>query len=202
MTEEEAYSRVTALFGQPAADRLERMAALVLSENHRQNLIAKSTIEHIWGRHVLDSVQLVRWAHLGSPWLDVGTGGGFPGLAIACVDDRPMILLEPRRRRAEFLSSAIAALQLGHVQVVRARVDQSNCRCEVISARAVMGIENLLRSTARCATPTTRWLLPRGRFSAVDLAVVTQRWKGSFHVEHSLSDADGRIVVAEGVAPR
>ena len=84
MTEDDARSWVRARFGVSRETQLEHLLSLVRAENLQQNLIAPSTIDHLWTRHIVDSAQLLL---LGSDvqgkWLDIGTGAGFPGLVIS-----------------------------------------------------------------------------------------------------------------------
>lgn len=202
MTEQEARDVVAALVTGAGMDRLGKLVDLVVAENDRQNLVARSTVPVIWRRHVLDSVQLLSWARDGL-WLDIGTGGGFPGLAIACVSDRPMLLAEPRRRRAAFLADAAASLDVKAVEVVQRRVEAiPRVAVQVISARAVSSLDALFRSGMHCAEIATCWLLPRGAGFAQEVAEVRRDWAGMFHVEQSLSDATAGVVVATGVVAR
>ena len=85
-TEDEARAYLAGLTDAEGMARLEAFAALVLAENQRQNLIAKATEPHIWQRHIADSAQLLEnvsretlGANAGGPWLDLGSGPGFPG---------------------------------------------------------------------------------------------------------------------------
>ena len=204
MTEDEARELVRAEVGNEAYRGLERLVELVIAENQRQNLIGPSTIGAIWNRHILDSIQLIT---LAGPepglWLDIGTGGGFPGLAVAFASRRPMILAEPRRRRAEFLADVVDELRLGHVQVRQHKVEQINdIHAAVISARAVSSIVALFSAGSRCSTPQTQWLLLRGANYDNDVQQAMAAWSATFHVEHSLTDPRSRIVVATGVAAR
>lgn len=198
MTEDEARLLVASMVDGDGVRRLERLIALVLAENERQNLVGKSTVAAMWARHVLDSVQLLRFAGPSANWLDIGTGGGFPGLAIAAAEPgRSMILVEPRRRRADFLVAAADDLGLEHVTVRAQKVEQVRSdQAAVISARAVASIEKLLQASNHCATPITRWLFPRGQFVGDEL----DRLRGAgivFHVEQSLSDPASSIVIVE-----
>lgn len=197
MTEEQARAWVAGQFGKEAAERIEQFLALVLGENTRQNLIAPSTVEHIWARHAADSAQLALLGGRGQ-WLDIGTGGGFPGFVVGLLRDDPMLLIEPRRRRAEFLDRCSRELGLGHVQVSAARIESQTVEADIVSARAVAPVEKLLHMASGCAREGTRWLLPRGRFSEADLAAVKQQWRGMFHVEHSVTDPDSSILVIDG----
>ncbi|WP_174286931.1 16S rRNA (guanine(527)-N(7))-methyltransferase RsmG [Sphingomonas bacterium] len=202
MTEDEARAILRTRFGPAVEARLEAFAAMVVAENAAQNLIAPSTIARIWGRHILDSLQLVALAPRGR-WLDIGTGGGFPGLAVAIATDLPMTLVEPRKRRAQFLSDCVDRLQLGHrVTVVGTRVANVDATADVISARAVGSVDTLLGWAYRCATPTTRWLLPRGKMDYPVLQAAEGKWQFMFHVEQSLTDPESRILILDGVRPR
>ena len=85
-SEEEARAFCAGLTDAAGMARLERLAVMLIEENARQNLIAKSSEEAIWLRHFADSAQLL--AHVPretSPWLDLGTGAGLPGLVVAAM---------------------------------------------------------------------------------------------------------------------
>lgn len=194
MTENDARAWVGERFGAEAVGRLSAFANEVIAENVRQNLISPASVEQIWVRHIVDSLQLVALAQDG-PWLDVGTGGGFPGLAIALVRDGPMMLVEPRRKRAEFLQRCVDILGLAHVEISARKVEQVTWPATTISARAVTSIENLLRAAGHCATPSTQWLLPRGAVDGAELTQTARRHGLMFHVEHSVTQAGSAIVV-------
>ena len=201
MTEDESRAWIIARFGHEATARIAALLEMVVAENSRQNLIAPSTIPQIWNRHALDSAQLVPIGREGT-WLDIGSGAGFPGLVVALLRSGPMILAEPRRKRAEFLQSCVAALGLADVEVKAAKVETLATRADVISARAVAPVQNLLQAAARCAKEDTRWLLPRGRSARADLQDAKRDWRGVFHVEQSLTDSESAILVADRVSRR
>lgn len=202
MTEDEARAWVATRFDAAANRRLDRLAAIVVAESERQNLISKSTLDQIWARHIVDSLQLVSYAPEGV-WLDVGTGAGFPGLAVAAVEpERVMILAEPRRLRADYLRHAANELGLSNVSVVTAKVEAVREKASVISARAVSRIAALLGSATQCANDKTVWLLPKGRNADEEVAEARRTWHGVFHVEQSLTSPDSSIVIARGVRRR
>ena len=151
MTEQDARDWVAARFDAAAIDRLARLAAIVVAESDRQNLIARSTLDQIWSRHIVDSLQLLGHAHPGR-WLDIGSGAGFPGLAVAAAEPhRPMILVEPRRLRADYLRQAALSLGLSNVEVIAAKVESVREKAQVISARAVARIAALFAAACRVA---------------------------------------------------
>ena len=202
MIEESARAWVADRFGGAAVDRLETFAAMVRAETQRQNLVAASTLQTIWSRHLADSAQLVPLAPATGAWFDIGTGGGFPGLVVALLRPEPITLIEPRKLRAAFLASCIEALGLPQAHVTAAPVERVTGTAAVISARAVAGVEKLLHAALHCATKTTRWLLPRGRWGPDELAEVRQRWAGVFHVEQSIVNPASAILIIEGAHAR
>ncbi|MFN9632489.1 MAG: 16S rRNA (guanine(527)-N(7))-methyltransferase RsmG [Erythrobacteraceae bacterium] len=203
-TEDEARAYVAGLTDAEGMARLEAFAALVLAENQRQNLIAKATEPHIWQRHIADSAQLLEnvsretlGANAGGPWLDLGSGPGFPGLVIAvlCLN-MPMVLVESRRRRAEFLESAIAALEWRKCRVEGQRLERiTPFAARAISARAFAPLPKLLSLSAPFSTSTTRYVLPKGRSAAQELEALKPSIRAMFHVKHSLTDPDAGIIV-------
>lgn len=201
MTEEEARHWVIARFGEAAASRLDRLGALVMAENDRQNLIAPATAAQVWSRHLLDSAQLAMMADRHGTWLDIGTGAGFPGMVIAVLSDRQVTMVEPRGRRVDFLSAAAAELGLENAVIIRGRAETLPARAyDVISARAVASLEDLLVMTRHLRGDHTRLVLPRGRGGAAEIDLARARWQGVFHVEHSVTDPESLIVIADGVS--
>lgn len=205
MTNDEAQEWLAARYPASAVERLAHFAALVTAENTRQNLIAPSTVEEIWSRHILDSAQLLRFAPAtASRWLDVGTGAGFPGIVIAILFRGEVTLAEPRARRVAFLEHVVGELDLApRTTVFHGKVQaRRSPPADVVSARAVASTESLLAMTGHLSTPSTAFILPRGRSGMGEVETVRAAWHGMFHVEQSLTDAASTIIVASGVSPR
>ena len=183
-------------------EKIEAYAALLREENRRQNLISASTLEHLWERHILDSAQLVRFEpHTGASWVDIGSGAGLPGIVIACLVDGPATLIEPRRLRADFLHRACESLQL-NASVFLGKAERAGGKYDVITARAVANLADLLNISAHLSTRKTIWVLPKGRSAQAELAEAQQAWQGAFHVERSATDPESRIVVVTGLRAR
>lgn len=182
-----------------AMARLERLAAMLLEENERQNLVARGTLPHLWLRHIVDSAQLLRVPREtvpAGPWLDLGTGAGFPGLVIAALEpDRPVTLVDSRKLRTDWLERAAETLELLNVTVATARVeDLPDATASVISARAFAPLEKLLALSARFSSPETLWLLPKGASAQHELQMLSREWNHLFHVEQSLTDPAAGII--------
>jgi len=180
-------------------EKIEVYAALLREENRHQNLVSASTVDHLWERHILDSAQLLRFeSHAGASWADIGSGAGLPGIVIACLAAGPVTLIEPRRLRAEFLHRVVESLQL-NTSVFLGKAERAQGTYDIITARAVADLNNLLKISAHLSTRKSRWLLPKGRSAEQELADAQQAWQGVFHVERSATDPESRIVVCTGV---
>lgn len=181
--------------------RLERLAILLLAENQRQNLVAKASEDRLWLRHFADSAQLL--THVPretSPWLDLGTGAGFPGLVIAALrPDLPCVLVESRRRRAEWLAAAAQELGLSNCRVAPRRLESvESFAAGAISARAFAPMVKLLSLSARFSTQHTVWLLPKGRSAVQELQGLPEETRTMFHVEQSVTDSEAGIILGKG----
>jgi 16S rRNA (guanine527-N7)-methyltransferase len=183
--------------------RLDHLRMLVVDEAQRQNLISASTIDHFWARHIVDSAQLLPLVSDAMPgaWLDLGTGAGFPGLVIAILTNRPIILVESRRKRFEFLRETARTLALDHVSVHGGRLETFETRIvSVISARAFAPLPRLLELSVRFSRKETVWVLPKGQGAQDELALIDGLWHGKFHVKQSITDENASILVAKGVS--
>lgn len=201
MTEGEARGWIEERFGSAACARVADFLRLVIAENLHQNLIAPSTLSQVWARHAVDSAQLIALGPPDGMWIDIGTGGGFPGMIAAILRPQETVLIEPRRRRADFLEQSAALLNI-NARVLASRVESVAMTGVVISARAVASVDKLLLAAGHCAVTDTRWLLPRGRMADRELAHVQQHWAGRFHVEQSVTDPASSILILDGVSRR
>lgn len=202
MTEDEARSWVRDRYGVSRETRLAAFVDMLRNEAGKQNLIAPSTLEQVWARHIVDSAQLLAHAPDSGAWLDIGSGAGLPGIVIALLRDAPVELVEPRKLRTDFLSRVVAELDLTDVAVHTDKIERTNGPTAVISARAVAQLADLFRIAKHRSTSSTVWVLPKGRNAQSEVEEARRKWHGSFHVEPSITAPDSLIVVAKGVRPR
>lgn len=203
-TEEQARAYIAGLTDSAGMERLEAFAALVLEENQRQNLIARATEPHLWQRHMADSAQLIEnvsretlGPNAAGPWLDLGSGPGFPGMVIAALcPNMPVVLVESRARRVEFLNHAIQTLGLIKCRVEGQRLERvTPFPARAISARAFAPLDKLLQLSAPFSTRATAYVLPKGRSAAKELESLKPSIRAMFHVKHSLTDPEAGIIV-------
>ena len=207
MTEDEAKAWVAgrADVSRETFVKLEALAAIVLEEAPRQNLISASTVPHLWVRHIVDSVQLLDQVEAPATWIDLGSGAGFPGMVVAAIlSSTHVTLVESRRKRIDFLSRMADELGLSNrVTIAGSRLELIDPRpFDVISARAFAPLDRLLPLAHSFSTAKTRWLLPKGRSAASELAAVRGSWQGSFKIVPSVTDPEAAIIVAQNVQPR
>lgn len=180
--------------------RLETLIAMLVEENLQQNLVSAASLEQVWLRHIVDSAQLLPYVsrETSTPWLDLGTGAGFPGLVIAAL--RPeceVVMVESRNRRIEWLDRARMAMGLDNARIAGQRLELvETFPVSVISARAFAPLEKLLTISARFSTSDTVWLLPKGRSAKQELEDL-RKWRHMFHVEQSLTDPQAGIIVGK-----
>lgn len=201
-SEDGARTYVERLCDGISLQRLEILIEELAAENRKQNLIAEKSLNVVWQRHIADSAQLAE--HIVSPnsgcWLDLGSGAGFPGLVIAAMyPETPVVLVESRRRRVEWLESAIDKMDLPNCTVEGQRLEQLEAfPASVVSARAFAPLDRLLRLSARFSTDDTRWVLPKGRSAAQEVDALPKELRSMFHVEQSQTSSEAGIVVGQG----
>lgn len=205
MTENEARQWIVDRYGTAREAKLSAFVALLIAESQHQNLVSKSSISEIWARHIVDSAQLLSLVQAASDglWIDIGTGAGLPGIVIAILRDAPVMMVEPRRKRVDFLDRCIEELRLTHATTSLAKVEAIEPRAAAfISARAVAALPTLFANAHHLSDHDTVWLLPKGQSAQSEVDEARKAWQGSFHVEQSITHPDSKIVVAIGVEPR
>jgi 16S rRNA (guanine527-N7)-methyltransferase len=183
---------------------LERYADLLRDEAAKQNLVSASTLDSLWERHILDSAQLVQFEpRVEASWVDIGSGAGLPGIVIAALVRGPVLLVEPRRLRAEFLERTVATLGMANrVSVALAKVEKVTGSFEVLTARAVANLDRLLRISTHLSTRKSLWVLPKGRSAQSELADARRNWHCDSTSVPSSTDPESEILVLRSVKAR
>jgi 16S rRNA (guanine527-N7)-methyltransferase len=201
-SESEARQYCAQHVSQEAFDKLSQFSVMLQQENDRQNLVAGRSLGSVWQRHLADSLQLTEHVPRGTgTWLDLGSGGGFPGLVVAIARPEALtVMIESRKLRVEWLRRAADELNLANVQVLGTRLEAAaDLPASAISARAFAPLGKLLGLAARFSTPDTFWVLPKGRSAAQELQEQPPAVRRMFHVEQSLTDPEAGILIGKGV---
>jgi 16S rRNA (guanine527-N7)-methyltransferase len=189
--------------------RLDRLVELLLEWQQTRNLIAASTIPNIWTRHVADSLQLLDLAPTAKTWVDLGSGGGFPGLVLACaLAERPgarIHLVESTAKKCAFLQAAADALGLPaevHCQRVENFIPAFLSRPEVVTARAVAPLPKLLAMAFPLLKKGALGLFLKGQDVGAELTEAAKCWIMEYKLQPSRTDERGRIIVVESLESR
>lgn len=166
-------------------DRLRIYATLLGKWQKTINLVAPNTIPELWSRHFLDSAQLLSLAPPDTRrWLDLGSGGGFPGLVIAAMGIPAVHLVESDQRKTAFMREAARAMGVTpvfHVKRIEALDPAALHRAmggapQAISARALAPLADLLKLAHPLAGPETSYLFPKGRQAGDELTQARRYW--------------------------
>ena len=113
---------------QQIINKLQTFVNLVINENQKHNLIGKSTIEKIWTRHIIDSLQLIKYCDesVCHNIVDIGSGAGFPAIVLAITMNKNIIMVEKSPVKANFLNSVITNLQLDNAKVLNEVINKQN----------------------------------------------------------------------------
>ena len=189
--------------------RLDRFVALLLDWQRRINLIAASTEAKLWTRHVADSLQLLPFAPQARRWVDLGSGAGFPGLVVACAlaetKGAEVHLVESNAKKAAFLREAARATgapAVVHAARIEDFVDNVPEGIEVVTARALAPLVDLLAAAYPLLQRGAWGLFPKGQAAAGELTEAGKRWNIRASLEVSRTDPQARIVVVRGLEPK
>jgi 16S rRNA (guanine527-N7)-methyltransferase len=188
------------------SERLEVFQALVRKWNPAINLVSRNSLEQMWERHVLDSAQIFSLSQSDAGlWADLGSGGGFPGLivAILAADLKPdlrVALVESDQRKAAFLTTASQTLGLT-TTVHATRIESlTPLAAEVLSARALAPLTDLLAHAERHLAPDGAALFPKGANHAAELGQALETWRFSYETHASATDPDAVIYSIRGLS--
>jgi len=171
---------------------------LLLKWQKAINLIGPGTVPERWTRHYLDSAQLRPLAPAGR-WLDLGSGAGFPGMVLAILGAGELHLVESDQRKCLFLREAAritgagATVHHGRIEAVTAP------KADVITARALAPLTDLLALAERFVTPETILLLPKGQDVEQELTAATKYWSMAVERLPSQTDPAGVILRLKGL---
>jgi 16S rRNA (guanine527-N7)-methyltransferase len=204
-------SRALALFpvSRETEERLDRFIEVLLRWQDKLNLVAASTLPSLWTRHVADSLQLLPLAPGARTWVDLGSGGGFPGAVIACaIADEPearVHLVESNGKKAAFLREAVRAARVPAL-VHQMRAEQFGESCaepvHVVTARALAPLKTLCDQAFPFISRGAIGIFPKGQDVDAELTVAAKYWRVEVTKVPSKTSPDGSIVVIHGLVAR
>jgi 16S rRNA (guanine527-N7)-methyltransferase len=187
-------------------DRFQLWRDRLAAVNAHTNLVGRSTLDDFWFRHALDSWQVLQLAPAAPRWADLGSGAGFPGLAIAFglmdrqVPDAQVTLIESVGKKVKFLAD-VAAQTGAPVQVLPVRVEAlaTPPSVDIVTARAMAPLPKLLGYVQPFVEKGAIALLPKGRNLAEELTLARKSWSFESEVIPSHTDPEAAILQIRGL---
>lgn len=166
--------------------------------NRAINLVSKTTLEDVWRRHVLDSLQIASLVKFPCQWIDLGSGGGLPGLIVAAKASEissatHVTLVESDQRKCAFMSAAADAMDLT-VSIQCRRIEESPDQTyDVVSARALASLTELLELALPYRHKKTICIFPKGAKARVEMQAAQAIWDVQYDEIDSQTDPTGKI---------
>ena len=186
-------------FSDHSIEKLKKFTNLVLKENQNYNLIAKSTENQIWHRHILDSAQLVKFIDFNLNSLaDLGTGAGFPGLVVEIFNKNKAFhvkLYEKSPVKRRFLMGVIKELSLNAEVLgdVRDEVIDS----EIIMCRAFKKLDSIIQVSREIAKKPHKLMILKGQNAQKEIKNSFKTKKYPYKLESSMTNKDSKIILLE-----
>ncbi|QBF34143.1 16S rRNA (guanine(527)-N(7))-methyltransferase RsmG [Thalassococcus sp. S3] len=177
------------------SDRLKAFEALLRKWNPKINLVSKASIDHLWTRHMMDSLQIV--PHAGHPktWCDLGSGGGFPGMVAAIALPHTHVhLVESDQRKAAFLRTVARDLDLNCEVHAKRIMDVPPLSADVVSARALTHLTDLLSFAKYHLSSAGEALFLKGETWKTEVAEAQQHWRFDFDAIESKTQSKAVIL--------
>ncbi|MGO8908067.1 MAG: 16S rRNA (guanine(527)-N(7))-methyltransferase RsmG [Bradyrhizobium sp.] len=189
--------------------RLDRYVDLLREWQAKTNLVAPSTLPTVWTRHISDSLQLLDVAPSAKIWVDLGSGGGFPGIVLACaLAETPgafVHLVERNAKKAAFLREALRVTSSpGKVYLadIGDSVDRITDRVDCVTARAVAPLHQLIGFAEPLVRKGAKALFLKGQDVEAELTEATKYWNIDPHLHSSRTGGHGWIVELDRIERR
>lgn len=181
-------------------ESLRRYETLLVEWQGKMNLVGPATLDDIWGRHFADSAQLAKLVPKGMSWLDMGAGGGFPGLVLATMGWGRFVLVDSVAKKCRFLEAVRDALGLTNATILNARVERlPTLGVDVATARAAAPLETLFDWAIRHVRPGGVFLFPKGARWAEEVEAARQKFMFDLDAFPSMTNPDARILLARNL---
>lgn len=180
-------------------EKLTQFEALVQKWTSHINLVSKSDQAEIWDRHIIDSAQIFQLSPKSSHWLDLGSGGGFPGIVAAILaselaPDQVFTLVDSDQRKSVFLRTAARELSL-NVKVITARAEALPPQgSDILTARAMDDLSMLLEHTNRHLADNGVAIFPKGKNWEKEHETAQKNWSYSLELFTSQTHPEARIL--------
>jgi len=189
--------------------RLDRYVELLREWQAKTNLVAPSTIPTLWTRNIADSLQLLTLAPSAKAWMDLGSGGGFPGVVLACaLAETPgaiVHLVERNAKKAAFLREALRVTSspgMVHFSDIEDIVDRVDGPIDCVTARALAPLHQLIGFVEPLVRRGAKALFLKGQDVEAELTEATKYWNIKPNLHSSRTGGGGWIVELDHIERR
>lgn len=177
-------------------DKLENYIKFLLEYNNKINLIGKSTIEDIWNRHIIDSLQLINIIeNKNIKVADLGSGAGLPGIPLSIVGIKEVHLFEKSIRKCEFLEKA---KNFSKNKIIVRNENLYNVKDKtfnIIVSRALANINLLLEFSQNLSNQNTKLIFLKGKKIYEEINEAKKYWKFNYELIDSITSSEGKIII-------
>jgi 16S rRNA (guanine527-N7)-methyltransferase len=186
---------MNAIVSRETLGRLQTYASLLVKWNATINLVSKRGVEELWDRHICDALQLVPLMPSGIELaVDLGSGGGLPGLVLAIATGCHFHLVESDQRKSAFLREAARECQ-ATVTVHTTRIESAQLpKVKLVTARALAPLPELIALAEPFLMPEGMLLAPKGRNVEAELTAAAGQWHMRVTRTASVTDPSGTIL--------
>jgi len=182
-------------FNECQIEQLSTYEALIKQWQKAINLVSPSTLNDVWGRHILDSAQL--WPilrEINAPVIDLGSGGGLPGIVLAIAGIKQITMVESDTRKCIFLREVSRETKLTNVNVITERIEKtSGINAPIITARALAPLKQLVEWSKPLLSPGGTMVFLKGQDWQKEIDELNDEY--SVDTIPSVTDPKARIVI-------
>lgn len=193
-------------FSRETLAKLQEFAGILEEWNAKMNLVSKNSMSDLWPRHIMDSLQLIKYFPESFDTLvDIGSGAGFPALilAIALAEKKPNVrlkLVESITKKTVYLNDVVQRLNLKNVEVLNTRVENAVFKdVDVVTARAVASLDVLLSYQYKIGGKNTIGLYLKGKSHQEEIDKAAKEWAFDFEKKANIYSEDGVILKISGL---
>jgi 16S rRNA (guanine527-N7)-methyltransferase len=185
-------------------EKLEIFDELLKKWNPKINLVSRKSLPDVWTRHIVDSLQVYRCVEPAGHWVDLGSGGGFPGVIVSIIAsiENPGLqvsLVESDQRKSAFLRTVLRETASKGV-VITERIEKAEpLEADVLSARALADLSKLFEFSKRHLKAEGMALFPKGASWKKEVSDAKQEWNFDFEAVKSMTEPSAVVLKIKGV---
>tara|TARA_R110002050_G_scaffold31905_1_gene81559 strand:- start:18599 stop:19195 length:597 start_codon:yes stop_codon:yes gene_type:complete len=178
-------------------DKLVDYVSCLFEYNKTHNIIGSNEADRIWERHIVDCIQLGQYMDKNKKIIDIGSGAGLPGMVLALMGF-DITLVESNSKKTNFLKSVSCET----ATVIPARCENIKNKYDIITARAVTNLRNLLSLTIHLSKKDSVFIFPKGKNWKKELIDAEKDYKFDLELKDSLTSSESKILIMKNIKCR